>query len=203
MRSRLLASIVMGFLVLGLPGMSHAAEHPAEAVIRHLCDTLIEMMKAGDKLGFKGRVEKLKPLIPAVYDMPSMTQSTLGTAIAAKLTQDETAKLIDLYTRFSVATYASQFNDWDGERFEIDEPRPSTAGAIILPSRIVPKTGEPTEIHYVMRQEQGHWKVVDVLFEGTISQVAVRRSEFVSIFRSKQFSGLMEALEKQTASLEK
>jgi len=72
-----------------------------------------------------------------------------------------------------------------------------------VPSWIAPKTGDSTEIDYVMREIDGHWKVVDVLYDGTVSQVAVRRSEFGSIFRGKGLAGLIEVIEKQTAALDK
>ncbi|TAN56100.1 MAG: organic solvent ABC transporter [Magnetospirillum sp.] len=200
MRSRFLASLLVFVLAIGLPGLAWAGA--AEQVIQTFSDRLLDVMKNGPKLGFKGRADKLRPAVSEVYDMASMTKSTLGAA-AAKLTAEEAAKLTTTYTAFSVATYAAQFDDWGGERFDVGEQRPSTGGAIIVPSWIVPKTGDPTQIDYVMREVDGRWKVVDVLYDGTVSQVAVRRSEFVSIFRAKGFAGLIETIEKQTAALDK
>lgn len=199
MRLRLFATLILlAVSVLGLPGQAQAAD--AATVIRQFNDRLIEVMKTGARLGFKGRVEKLRPAILDVYDMKGMTANTLGTA-AAKLTSEESTKLVDAYTAFSVATYASQFTAWDGERFDLGETRPSTGGSVIVASWIVPRSGNPTAIDYVMREVDGKWKVIDVLYEGTISQVAVRRSEFTSIFRNDGLAGLMAAIEKQTASL--
>lgn len=181
---------------------AQAQEAGPEAVIRTFCDRLLESMKGGAKLGFKGRADKMRPAVADAYDMAVMTRSTLGSA-ASKLSAEETAQLSDAYSKFSVATYAAQFNEWNGERFDIGETRPSAGGTLIVSSKLVPKGAEPTQIDYVMRQDQGHWKIIDVLFEGTVSQVAVRRSEFSSIYRAKGLSGLLETLEKQTATLEK
>lgn len=200
MRPRFLAYLLVFALATGLPGLAWAG--PAEQVIQSFNERLLDAMKNGPKLGFKGRTEKLRPAVTEVYDMPSMTRSTLG-ASAAKLTAEEAAKLTETYLTFSVATYASQFDEWNGERFDVGQSRPSTGGSIIVPSWIVPKTGDQTSIDYVMREVDGHWKVIDVLYDGSVSQVAVRRSEFVSIFRSKGFAGLIEAIERQTAALDK
>ncbi|EME69100.1 ABC-type transport system protein [Paramagnetospirillum caucaseum] len=202
MRSLLAASVLALLLWSGLASPATAQGMGPEAVIRTFSDRLLDSMKGGAKLGFKGRADKMRPAVADAYDMPSMTRSTLGTAFA-KLTPEEAARLAATYSAFSVATYASQFNEWNGERFDVGESRPSAGGTVIVPSWLVPKNGDPTQIDYVMRQDQGQWRVIDVLFEGTVSQVAVRRSEFGSLFRSKGFGGLIETIEKQTAALEK
>lgn len=202
MRSLFAVSMLALVLWSGLAGSAVAQGVGPEAVIRTFSDRLLDSMKGGAKLGFKGRAEKMRPAVAEAYDMPSMTRSTLGTA-ASKLSPDEAGKLAEAYSNFSVATYAAQFNEWNGERFEVGEQRPSAGGSVIVSSWLVPKNGDPTQIDYVMRQDQGQWRIIDVLFEGTVSQVAVRRSEFGSIFRSKGLSGLIETLEKQTAALDK
>ena len=200
MRSRFLVCLLVFALAVGLSGPARAGA--AEAAIQTFNDILLDVMKNGPKLGCKGRVDKLRPAVAEMYDMPSMTKSTLG-ASAAKLTAEETVKLVETYLTFSVATYASQFDEWEGERFEVGEAHPSTGGAVVVPSWIVPKTGDPTQLDYVMREINGRWKVVDVLYDGSVSQVAVRRSEFVSIFRGKGLAGLIETIEKQTLALDK
>lgn len=203
MRSLFAASVVALLLWSGLASPATAQDAGADAVIRTFCDRLLDSMKGGATLGFKGRVEKMRPAVAAAYDMASMTKGTLG-AVSSKLGADEAGQLADAYTRFSVATYAAQFNEWNGEKFEIGETRPAAGGGMIVQSWLVPKAGDPTQIDYLLRQDQAQkWRIVDVLFEGTVSQVAVRRSEFGSIFRAKGLSGLIESLDKQTAALEK
>jgi len=199
MSPRLFAALFLALAVVW-PAASHAEE--PDAVIRAFNATLLETMKGGAKLGFKGRVEKLRPAVAQVYDMAVMTRQTLGTG-ATRLSAEDQARIADAYARFSVASYAAQFESWDGERFDVGEARPSTNGAVIVPTWIVPKDGDPTEIDYVLREDQGRWRVVDVLYEGNVSQVAVRRSEFVSIFRAKGLAGLIDTLDRKTAALER
>jgi phospholipid transport system substrate-binding protein len=203
MRARLVLSLTILVLCLLAPTVSRAAE--AEATIRKFNERLLDVMKNGPKLGFKGRVERLRPAVVEAYDMPGMTSNTLGSA-ATKLTAEESARLVEVYTAFSVATYASQFTEWDGERFDIGETTPfgtgpATAGMVVVASWIVPKGGEPVSIDYVMRQVGGQWKVVDVMYKGMLSQVTVRSGEFRSIYRAKKLAGLIESIEAQTASL--
>ena len=200
MRARFLAFLLAFVLAVGSPALAWAGA--AEATIQSFSATLLDVMKDGPALGFSGRSAKLRQPVADLFDMVAVTKSTLG-AGAAKLSPDESGKLIEAYLAFSVATYAAQFDEWEGEHFEVGDQRPSTGGAIIVPSWIVPKTGDSTEIDYVMRETDGRWRVVDVLYDGSVSQVAVRRSEFVSIFRAKGIAGLIDTIEKQTAALGK
>lgn len=194
-------SCVLLLLVGLLPGgAAEAAEQPQQ-VIRQFCDSLLEVMKQGPQLGYGGRSEELRPAVVKAYDMSVMTRGAIGPE-TAKLSAAQLQQLDDAFTQYTVANYAEQFDGWSGERFEVDASRPATGGSVVVPSRIVPKNGEPTEIDYLMRQDTGgEWKIVDVLLDGTISQVAVRRSEFVSILRRDGPTGLLHQLASKTAAL--
>src|SRR5579859_3409991 len=180
-----------------------AAEGDPAAPVHKLCDSLIDAMKEGDKLGMPGRENKLRPVVNAAYDMTAVTKTTLGVS-ANKLSPEELQKLADAYGRFSVATYADQFAKFGGEHFEVGEPHPGAQqGTIVVPTVIVGGDGSRTEIDYVMHEANGGWAILDVLFNGSISQVAVRRSEFVPLFRQNGLQGLVDVLDQKTAALEK
>lgn len=176
------------------------AEESAKEVIQTLCGRLLVTMKQGHQLNFQGRVDKLSKVVVDSYDMPAATKATLGIAYG-KLSSDEATQLTEAFSRFSVYSYAEQFDGWDGETFEVGDARPSTEGSVIVPSRIVAKNGTATEIDYLMHQDDNHWKIVDVLLDGTISQTAVRRSEFASIFRKDGFPGLMAMLTQKMSAM--
>lgn len=199
MKSRFLVIILL--IALSFGGSARAESDPTQPV-RLLCDSLIFVMKQGAQLGFQGRENKLRPVVDSVYDMGAVTQNTLGLA-AKKLSPEETSQLAAAYGHFSVATYADQFRAWDGERFEIDAPRPQANGTILVPSWIVGNDGSRTAIDYVMHDVNGSWRIVDVLFQGSVSQVAVRRSEFVPIFRQSGVGALIALLDGKSEALEK
>ena len=50
---------------------------------------------------------------------------------------------------------------------------------------------------YLMRQKQGSWQISDVYLDGTISQLAIQRSEFHSILRREGVDGLVMALNRK------
>jgi phospholipid transport system substrate-binding protein len=79
----------------------------------------------------------------------------------------------------TIANYASNFDSFSGEKFEVD-PAVQTRGTDkVVQSKLV--TGNQTiPFNYRMRQTGGAWKIVDVYLNGTISQLATRRSDFAS-----------------------
>lgn len=197
---RLVSLWVAALLTLGLALPGHAAEASPHDVIQSFSNVLLDVMKNAKTLGFEGRRKKLEPAVAQAYDMTAMTQGALGPA-SRKLSPEELARLSDAFARYNVATYAQQFDGYDGERFDVGEAKPSTGGNMLVPSQIVPRTGNPTEIDYVMYQTAEGWRIVDVLLEGTVSQVAVRRSEFSSIYRRDGLDGLVNVIDQKTAAL--
>ena len=61
--------------------------------------------------------------------------------------------------------------------------------------------GELIYLSYLLRQNDGVWQTADVYLNGTISELATRRSEFSSIIRAQGFDGLVATLNKKTATL--
>ena len=52
-----------------------------------------------------------------------------------------------------------------------------------------------------MRNEAAGWKVVDILLDGTISRVAVQRSDFASLVSSGDASPLIGSLKSKVSLL--
>jgi phospholipid transport system substrate-binding protein len=52
-------------------------------------------------------------------------------------------------------------------------------------------------LNYLVRQNRGSWQISDVYLDGTISQLAVQRSEFSSVLRREGVDGLVMALNRK------
>jgi phospholipid transport system substrate-binding protein len=77
----------------------------------------------------------------------------------------------------------------------------SSAGGTIITSQIVKSNGEPVNINYLMRQNGGTWQIADVYLNGTISELATRRSEFAAILRTRGINGLIAMLNTKADAL--
>jgi phospholipid transport system substrate-binding protein len=149
---------------------------PAAQAVQSFYDTLVDTMKHGKELGIKGRYEKLKPAVEQAYDIADMTKFVVGPSWSTISAEDQKA-LQAAWERMTIASYAKNFDDYGGEKFTVD-PTTTTVGA---DKRVTSKlaTGNQTiPFNYRMRQVGGSWKILDVYLNGSISELATRRSDF-------------------------
>jgi phospholipid transport system substrate-binding protein len=152
---------------------------PAAAQIQTFYDALLDSMKHGKQLGLNGRYEKLKPAVEQAYDLPLMTSLVVGSNWST-LSAGDQKDLINAFERMTIANYAKNFDNFSGEKFTVD-PAVLTRGVDkVVQSKLV--TGNQSiPFNYRMRQSSGGtWKIVDVYLNGTISELATRRSDFGS-----------------------
>jgi phospholipid transport system substrate-binding protein len=194
---------IFGFLLLGLVAapLAARADLPAPAEpIAALDDGLLTVMKEGPTTPFPRRFAMLAPTIERVFDLPGILRACIGPRWAMLGAQDQ-AGLLEVFRRFTVASYVANFDNFAGERFEIAPDLRSLGTDQVVETRIV-APGEITRLDYVMRQEADAWKAVDVLLEGTISRVAVQRSDFRGLLGSSgDVSALIASLQHKVADL--
>jgi len=151
------------------------AGDPALATIDGLNGALLESMKAG-KAGVEARYTRLLPAVERAFDTSTMTKFAVGDAWAG-YTPAEQAALVKAFGRLTAANLAHNFAGYDGEQFKVNPAVQTRGPDKLVRSQIVPKSGDPTELNYRMRQAGGTWKVIDVYF-GSISQLTAQRSDF-------------------------
>jgi phospholipid transport system substrate-binding protein len=199
-RRSFLFAAVAALAVAWRGGESHAATVPA-ATLSNFYDALLIVMKDGQKLGFAGRRQKLAPAVTKAFDLALMTRLVVGLPWMS-LSADDQKQLVGAFADFSIATYANQFDDFSGEKFEVDpKAAPAPGNDVIVKTRLIQSNGEPVQLDYLLRQEQGEWRIIDVFLSGTISQLAARRSEFSGILREQGAHGLIAVLKEKTQAL--
>jgi phospholipid transport system substrate-binding protein len=178
---------------------ARAAASPT-AVISSFYDVLLAAMKDGPKLGFKGRSDKLSPAVRQSFDLPLMTRLMVGPQWAS-IPAEQQQQLVAAFSDFSVATYASRFDDYSGEKFQVDADTTATANGVIVRSKLIKSDGEAIQLDYLMHESAAGWQILDVFLSGTVSELATRRSEFSSVMRRGGAQALVDALQKKVAQL--
>ncbi len=200
---RFLLTIALAGAFLGSICGQGAVADPAEVVIapiQRLCDSLISVMKAGRATPFTQRFAMLAPAVDRALDMGTILQVSVG-SMWNTMSADQHGALLDAFRRYTINSYLSSFDSYDGQRFIVD-PNLRTAGpSQIVQTKIVPKSGDSHELDYVMRQTSSDWKAVDVLAEGSISRVATQRSDFRSLVMRGGSDALLQSLQKKAADL--
>jgi phospholipid transport system substrate-binding protein len=183
-----------------LPGVSRAQDNAvAVKPIQTLYAALLDLMHQGRSVPFPQRFDTLAPIIDQVYDLETVLRVSVGPRWA---TMDDGTKqaLFRAFRNFTIATYVANFDVYEGEKFEVMPNVRSSGPDVIVSSKIIPGKGDPTRIDYVMRANPT-WRIVDVLFDGTISRVAVQRSDFRSLLASGDAQALITSLERKTNDL--
>jgi len=177
-----------------------AADPEAAAPIAALNRGLIAGMRAGKAAPFTQRFATLAPLVEGAFDVPGILQASVGPRWAA-LPIAQQSQLLDVFRRFTVASYVANFDSYDGEKLEVLPESRAVGTDQVVASQIVPASGAPTRIDYVMRRTPAGWRAVDVLLNGSISRVAVQRSDFRSLLGSGDAGPLIQSLQRKIADL--
>ncbi|MEO6091850.1 MAG: ABC transporter substrate-binding protein [Novosphingobium sp.] len=155
----------------------------AQAPVRALDDGLLAIMRRGKAAGVRGRSAAIAPVIDRVFDLPLMTRLAVGPSWTTTAPA-ERAALVAALRRMTIAQYAANFDEFSGQSFTID-PRVEVRGTdqLIRTTLNDPK-GAPVAIAYRLRGGAGGWKIIDVFYRNSISQLATRRSDFARVLAS-------------------
>ncbi len=198
-RALLAATLALPFAPLLAPGAS-AALAEAAAPIEALNAGLLAAMRAGAATPFAQRFNALAPAVERAFDLPAILQASVGPRWSG-LPAAQQAQLLEVFRRFTVASYVSNFKAFSGERIEVLPENRAIGADQVVATRIVPANGEPTRIDYVMRRAGDGWRAVDVLLNGSISRVAVQRSDFRALLGQGDASRLIANLQGKVAEL--
>jgi phospholipid transport system substrate-binding protein len=188
-------------LVAGIFIENASALADPQGNVRGFYDALLTTMRNGPTLGQSGRYARLAPVVDRVFDVPSMTRLAIGPTWAT-LSPAQQQQLVEAFRHYVAATYADRFDSYSGQQLQVTGERSYNAD-VIVQTKIVKSDGDTTTLDYLMRQNQGSWQISDVYLDGTISQLAIQRSEFYSILRREGVDGLVMALNRKVDLLGK
>lgn len=178
---------------------AHAAPTDAAEKVRGFYDALLSTMTEGPSLGPQGRYERLKPVIGRTFDVPYMISVASG-PIWSTLSATQRQDLADAFGRYVVAIYADRFSSYSGQKLQVLGEQ-AHAAEMVVDSRIVKADGSPVAVKYLMHRDEDDWRVADVYLEGTISELATRRSEFSTILERQGAGGLIAMLNQKAEEL--
>jgi phospholipid transport system substrate-binding protein len=189
---RLLVAVGMAIALLA-PARPVAADTPA-AVVETLHEALVAVMRDAAGLTVRDRYARLAPTLEKTYDFQTMTRLAVGTAWT-NAPPDQRAALTTAFSRLSIATYAERFSGYSGERFETLAEKEGPRGTRLVETRLVRPADAPVPLTYVLQKQEQGFRIIDVILQGSISELAVRRSEYAQVLRQGGADGLTKLLE--------
>lgn len=175
------------------------ATDPFARPLLDLYAALETAMRSGHTTPFPRRFDAVEPVVDQVFDLQTVLKVSVGLRWNSMRRGVQT-RLLNAYRRFTVATYVASFDRYDGERFRI-LPGARAAGVDRIVDTEIIRGGEQRRLDYVMREGNGTWRAVDVLLEGSISRVAVQRSDFRTVLANGDADALIASLQRKIADL--
>lgn len=170
------------FAVCAAPASAQSID-PASVPVRHLSDGLIDIMKAGASAGFQGRERRVEPVVDSSFDLGLMTRLAVGPGWTSIAPAEQTA-LAAAFRRMTVARYAGSFKGYSGEAFVVDPKVEARGVDRLVHTKLTRPRGNPVALDYRVRQVGGRWRIIDIYYQNTISQIATQRADFSRIFAS-------------------
>jgi len=194
------AWLVAGGVLLSLANAGRAAERAPRDVVGTLNGALLDVLKHAEALGYRGRFDRLKPVMQDTFDLPFMAEKSLGLRWKALGDADRT-RWIAVFGDFTVASYAANFDHYTGQSFEVLGEEPAASGTRLVRTRVVVPGADSVDFAYRLRPTGDRWAIVDVYLKGTVSELALRRSDYASALEREGFDGLLATMHRKIADL--
>ncbi len=172
------------------------AEPPAP--IERLNDTLIDIMKRADDLGYQGRYDVMAPVVRETFDVPFMAAKSIGRTWR-KLGAEDRERWVAAFEGYTVSNLADRFDGFSGESLEIVGEKPASHETRVVLTLLTRPGDDDVELNYRMREGDGGWRVVDIYSDGKVSEIALRRSEYASVLKQGGIEKLIASVNAKTA----
>ena len=184
-------------LLAASPGAALAADvQDARKPVEQLYAVLVECLKNADELGLEGRRAKIAPAVASGYDVPFMAEKILGRHWSS-LSEADRARWTETFGKLTVATYAERMTGVSGQVFEVLKVEPSQRDTAVVYTQVVTPQEAPIAINYRMRQNGDSWRIIDVYLNGTVSELALRRSEYAAVLQRDGFEKLVASIDEK------
>ncbi len=185
-----LAVFLMSFFVgIGYATAAEEVGETAKQVVEKFQADLIAVMKEGKTLGYTGRYEKLKEPISNSHELTKIARIVVGKEWE-KLSEEQQQKLVDVFSRLSIASYAHNFKDFSGESFVFDNEEETTRGGVVVHSHLIIPDDKPVKFDYMLKEKGNSWRIINIIANG-VSDLALKRSEYTTILQREGFDALI------------
>lgn len=179
------------------------ASAAARDVVERLNALLLEVMRSADSLGFEGRRSRFSAALPEIYDFRRMAGVAVGRGAWRGLSDGDRQTYVTAFAELSAATYAARFKGWNDNAFVVDRVEEGPRGVLVT-TRLTRPDDDDVRLDYLVRvdlkSERPAARVVDVIYDGGVSELAQRRSEYAATFRARGFDGLLASIEAATVA---
>ena len=158
-------------------------------------------MQNAKNLGYKGRYKKLAHHITKAFNLRLMIKIASGRHWN-EATAHQKHALVAAFSQVSIGTYATRFEGYSGQSFKMMKVKPGIQGSQLVMTRLINPNRDDINLTYVTKKTGEVWRIVDVILDTGISELAVRRSEYRRVLKKGGVDALTARLIKKAKMLE-
>lgn len=175
--SRAVSTLILAFTILALgPARASAVIEAPRQVMDRFHGTLLGVMR-DSSLNYSSRYTRLVSAVEGTFHLPVMAQISTG-GFWNDAPSVHRQAMVAAFTHYGIGLFARNFSGDGIRRFDTLAERPGPQNTTLVDARLVRKNGSDIDVTYVLKPYAGSWRVVDVLLDKGISELALRRSEF-------------------------
>jgi phospholipid transport system substrate-binding protein len=162
------------------PAAAAAASGPAQFIDQLGHTALMSLTEKG--IPRSEREARVREILKTNFDEAAIGKFALGT-YWRDATDAQRSEYMKLFEDMIVQTYTTRFENYSGQMLKIGESVPGGDNDSIVSSQIQQKDGPPIDVQWRVRNENGSYRVVDVVVAG-VSMSVTQRSDFVSTIQN-------------------
>lgn len=184
------------------PTEAAVEEESPRVVVEILHAGLLSSMQQADELDFDSRHQRLRSLVSSTFDVEFMGSKSVG-RMWQQLTPEEQQLWLDKFVAYVAANYAGNFDGHNGETFETLGDEVAQRDTRVVRTELKVPGSDDVIFNYRLRRTPQGWRIIDIYLKGTVSELALRRSDFTSTLKSKGFAELAATVDQKIADLKK
>ncbi|MEB3702252.1 ABC transporter substrate-binding protein [Candidatus Bealeia paramacronuclearis] len=200
MKFRFLLTVLM---LVTTPFLAKAEQTHAtpEAFIQEIGDQVITLL-TNKMIDTPQRAKVFRDIFETKFNVKSIGKFVLG-RYWKQATPEQKEKFLQLFTDGIVNSYATRFQEYTSQKFEVTGSRKESDGGITVISEITPEQGQPIRVDWKLFEKNGELRIYDVLLDG-ISMSITQRSEYSAVIQQGggKIDSLLKALEDKLVILE-
>ncbi|MFC0500139.1 ABC transporter substrate-binding protein [Asaia krungthepensis] len=194
------APAALSLVSMSAPALAQSASQSAAVTPINDLYTALKQIQSPSSGTSEARAQIMAPVIDRIFDLSTVLHNSIGMRYTT-LSTDEQTRLLAAFRQFTIARYVSSFKQGGTAQFTVNpatRPAPS-GGSTIVSTTIGDGSDSATAINYVMMPSGGGYRIVDILLNGHISQVAAQRADFSSTLARGGADALVTLLNRKTA----
>ena len=144
--------------------------------------------------------KEVQSVISNTYNIERMLALIIGDVWKTSISKDQMA-LKKVFEEYIAKNYILRFKKIKSLEFGKLEINQAGKNYRMAKTKLIINSKDVVPLNYLLDQTNNSWKIFDVLIDGSISEIATKKSEFKSFTNQDDLKPLLEALQKKNSTL--